>query len=100
MGFNMKRKRYSKGFKAKVAIAALKGEKTVAELASEFGVHSTQVNQWKKQLLDSAAEVFGSGQAKQKAAHEAERDRLYQQVGKLRVELGWLKKPSAKLGVM
>jgi transposase len=53
-----------------------------------------------KQLLDSAAEVFGSGQAKQKAAHEAERDRLYQQVGKLRVELDWLKKPSAKLGVM
>ena len=58
---------------------ALKGEKMVAELAGEFGVHSTQINQWNKQLPDSAAEMFGSGQAKPEAAHEAERDQVYQQ---------------------
>jgi transposase len=88
----MKRKRYGKEFKAKVALEALKGQKTANEITAEYGVHVSQVNTWKKQLLEGAVEVFGRGREREAADREAERDRLYQQVGKLQVELDWLKK--------
>ena len=94
----MKRNRYTKAFKARVALSAIKGHKTVNELATEYEVHPTQINQWKRQALESLPEVFGGKQAREEAAREAERDRLYQQIGKLQVEVDWLKKKTGHLG--
>ena len=88
----MKRKRYSKEFKAKVALEALKGQKTANEIASEYEVHVSQINMWKKQLWEAAPEVFGRGQEREAAQREAERDRLFQQIDKLQVEVDCLKK--------
>ena len=88
----MKRKSYGKEFKAKVALEALKGQKTANEITSEYGVHVSQVNTWKKQLLEAAPEVFSRGKGREAVDREAERDRLYQQIGKLQVEVEWLKK--------
>ena len=93
----MKRKRYTKEFKARVALDAVKGQKTVNELASEYGVHATQINTWKKQLVEALPEVFNGKQARQEEAYEAEKDRLYQQIGKLQVEVDWLKKKTGHL---
>jgi len=94
----MKRKRYTKEFRAKVALEAVKGQKTANELASEFGVHVTQISSWKKQLLASLPEVFSGKQANREADHEAEKDQLYRQIGKLQVEVDWLKKNTGHLG--
>jgi transposase-like protein len=93
----MKRKTFSSEFKAKVAIAALKGQQTANEIAAEFGVHPTQVNTWKKQLLESSSDVFGKGREKREADFEDERDRLYNQIGRLKVEVDWLKKKTGHL---
>ncbi len=93
----MKRTRYTKEFKAKVALEAVKGQKTVNELASEFGVHVSQINDWKKQLLGSLPQVFDRKGAQREAALEAEKDRLYRQIGKLQVEVDWLKKKTGHL---
>ena len=93
----MKRKRYSKEFKARVALEAIKGRKTAAELASEYEVHVSQINPWKKQALEALPEVFGGGQGQEEERREAERDRLYRQIGKLQVEVDWLKKKTGHL---
>jgi len=93
-----KRQRHSDGFKAKVALAALKGDRTVAQLASAFDVHSTQVSQWKKQLQEGASGVFAAGRPSDSVDHEAREAELYQQIGKLQMELDWLKKKVAQLG--
>jgi transposase len=93
----MKRKRYSKEFKARVVLAAIKGQKTASELASEYAVHVSQINLWKKQALEALPEVFGQGQEREEAQREAERDRLFQQIGKLQVEVDWLKKKTGHL---
>jgi transposase-like protein len=93
----MKRKSFNTEFKAKVAIEAIKGHKTVNELASEFEISPSQINNWKKQLLDGASDTFSRGKQKREAEYEAEKDRLYQQVGKLQVELDWLKKKTGHL---
>jgi transposase-like protein len=66
------RKKHNSSFKAKVALAAIKGDRTIAELASEFGVHSNQIYNWKKQLLDGAASVFEGGGLTEGAASEAQ----------------------------
>ncbi len=93
----MKRKNYSKGLKSKVALAAIKGNQTVNEIASEFGIHASLVNRWKKDAIDALPLVFGNSQAKQTKEIENERNRLYQQIGKLQVELDWLKKNTGHL---
>ena len=93
----MIRKKHTKKFKSKVALAAIKGNQTANEIASEFGVHASQVNRWKKEALDSLPEVFGNTQAKAEKEAEKERDLLYQKIGKLQVENEWLKKNLGEL---
>jgi len=85
-------KNYSKELKSKVALAAIKGNQTANEIASEFGIHVSLVNRWKKEAIEALPQVFGNNKAKQDKTTEIERDRLYQKVGKLQFELDWLKK--------
>jgi transposase-like protein len=86
------RKRYSAEFKVRMAIEALKGEKTLNELASEYGVHPTQITQWKKPFESEGPRLFAARLGKQEQAEEALKAQLYQQIGQLKVELAWLKK--------
>lgn len=85
-------KKFTSDFKAQVAITALKGHKTVNEIATEFEVHATQINLWKKQLLEGSKGLFSGKNEKDAELMVQERDRLYTQIGQLTVELNWLKK--------
>jgi len=91
------RKRHDAAFKAKVALEAVKGEKTIAQLSSEYGVHGNQISRWRKQLLEELPGIFSDRRRK------AEKDsgeliaELYRQIGQLKVELDWLKKKSSML---
>jgi transposase-like protein len=87
-----KRRVFGASFKAKVALAACRGDKTTAELASQFGVHAGQVTAWKKQLLEQAAELFEDGRRSRREDRSADEEALYAQIGRLKVELEWLKK--------
>ena len=94
----MTRKRFTSEFKSKVAIEALKGHKTINELASEFDVHPSQITSWKKQLVEVSKSAFQDKKALKAAeTQEAERERLYAQIGKLKVEVDWLKKKTGHL---
>ena len=87
-----KRKQHSATFKAQVALAALKGDRTVNELAAQFGVHPTLIHGWKKQLLSQAETLFTNGSKAAPADTEAEKTELFEQIGRLKMELEWLKK--------
>ena len=87
-----KRKIHSAAFKAQVALAAVKGDKTINELASHYGVHPTLIHAWKKQLLAGADKVFSNGTKAATADAEAEKAELFEQIGRLKMELEWLKK--------
>jgi len=91
------RKQYSAQFKARVAIEAIRGEKTLSQLGSQFKVHPMQIVKWRKSALEQLPELFVDGRAKKAASTEADNDALYQQIGRLKVELDWLKK---KVGVL
>jgi len=87
----MPRKRYTAAFKSKVALEAIKGQKTISEIASEYEVHPNQVSQWKRHLRDGLEDVF-TDPRRSGRSEEKEKDRLYQEIGRLKVELDWLKK--------
>lgn len=93
----MKRSRYSAELKAKVALEAIRGQKTINEIASEYDVHPSQVGTWKKQALESLPEVFSNGKARSREEEQAKLDALYQQIGQLQVELAFLKKRTGHL---
>jgi len=93
-----KRRSFGAAFKAKVALAAARGDKTTAQLAGKFGVHGNQVTSWKKRLLDGAAELFADGRGRKKDEASASEDELYEQIGRLKMEVEWLENKSAQLG--
>jgi putative transposase len=88
------RKRFTGEFKTKLAVEAIKGHKTVAEIAGQHGIHPNQITQWKKQALDGLPDLFTDRRRKHKEDHEKLLAQLYQQIGQLKVELDWLKKKS------
>lgn len=93
-----KAKQYSAQEKAKIAIEAIKGDLTMAQISSQYGVHATQINRWKKEALEAMVSGFNS---KSKAADTSQVElvgQLYQQIGQLTVERDWLKKKSATFG--
>ncbi len=87
-----KRRRFNGSFKAKVALAAVNGDRTMGELAGAFGVHANQITKWKRHLLDGVPRILSEGHREDLRQQEALTDRLYQQIGQLKVELDWLKK--------
>ena len=87
-----RRRRFSAALKAKVALEAIRGQRTVAELAGEHQVHPNQISQWKKQLLDAAEALFADRRVKQEQRQEELVAELYQQIGRLKVEVDFLQK--------
>ena len=86
-----RRKQYTSQFKAQVAVEAIKNQQTV-QIASEYGVHPTQVSQWKKQVLEQLPQLFTNGRSKAAADTDQLVAELYRQIGQLKVELDWLEK--------
>src|SRR5206468_12250065 len=86
------RRRHPAAFKARVALEAAKQTKTVAELAKAYQVHPVQISQWKKQLLDGAESLFRDGRHRDQDQSQAIQDELYEQIGRLNMEVEWLKK--------
>jgi len=91
-----KRRVFSATYKAKVALAAARGDQTTAQLASKFAVHASQVTAWKKQLLGGVAGLFEDGRSRP-AESSSDEQELYEQIGRLKMEVEWLKKKSAQL---
>jgi transposase len=91
-----KKGRWSKEQKFKIALAAIKGDKTIAQIAEEFKAHPNQVSEWKKQLLESGSNIFASAAVNHNKAVEKDRDELIQTIGHQTVKIDWLKK---KLGI-
>jgi transposase len=89
------RKRHTAEFKSKVAIEAIRGQKTSNELTAKYGVHATQINSWKKQALAAIPEVFSRKQGRAQETQQAETDELHRQIGQLIAERDWLKKKSS-----
>jgi transposase-like protein len=92
-----KRKRHSAEFKFKVALEAAKGTKTLSELAQEYQLHPSQISEWKRQLLSEGVSVFSTQNARQQREQAALETQLYEQIGRLKMELEWLKKKVARL---
>ena len=86
------RKRHDASFKARVALEAVKGEKPISQLASEYSVHPNQIGQWKKRLLEDLPSIFSGNRKKEEKDGEDLASELYRQIGQLKVELDWLKK--------
>jgi transposase-like protein len=93
-----KRKRHSASFKAKVALEAAKQTRTIAELAKAYQIHPVQISQWKKQLLDGVETLFRDGRHRERETRQAQQAELYEQIGRLNMEVEWLKKSVARCG--
>ncbi len=92
------RRKLSSALKTKVALEAIRGQKTTAQIASQYGVHSSQVQKWKKMLRDQIPEIFTSGKRRSDSDKDELIEELYKQVGKLQMELDWLKKSTDYFG--
>ena len=92
------KKSYTAQFKAKVALEAVKGERGLSELASKYEVHPNQIGQWRKALLAGMPEVFSEKRRRREEDEEVEKSRLYEEIGRLKMELDWLKKKAELLG--
>jgi len=88
------RKSHTPQFKAKVALDAIREQKTTNELTAEYGIHATQINTWKKQVLSAIPEVFSAKKDKKQQDRQAQVDELHRQIGQLTAERNWLKKNS------
>ncbi len=91
------RKQYSSRFKARVAVEAIRGEKTLSQLGSQFQVHPIQIAKWRKAALERLPELFVDGRTGKGRSEEADKDALYEEIGRLKVELDWLKKKAGLL---
>jgi putative transposase len=94
----VKRKSYGGKYKAKVALEVIKSQKTVSQIASEFDVHPNQATQWKKKVLEELPNIFSRKRKREQRASEELQEELYSQIGKLKVELDWLKKKTGLVG--
>jgi transposase-like protein len=92
------RRNYKAEFKAKVAMEAVAGRRTINEIAKEYELHPNQISQWKKQFLEAVPHVFENGKPRPGETGEELTNQLYEQIGRLKVELDWLKKKSAMFG--
>jgi len=90
-----KRRQHRPEFKFKVALEAAKGTQTIAQLAAQFGIHPNQISKWKQQLLTQGGQLFQPNQSQQQQVHEKHEAQLYEQIGRLKMELEWLEKKSA-----
>lgn len=86
-----KRRNHTPGFKARVALEALKGEKTLGELSQQYDLHPNQIQQWRKKLLEGATDVFGAGEKEHRAVEEEVKE-LHAKIGKLTMERDFLSK--------
>jgi transposase-like protein len=91
------RKPYGAKFKARVALEAIRGEKTLNQLGSQFGVHPVQIAHWRKTALEQLQEIFLDGRTRKARDREVDSDVLYEQIGRLKMELEWLKKKAGML---
>jgi transposase-like protein len=91
------RKQYSPKFKARVAVEAIRGEKTLSQLGSQFKVHPVQIAKWRKAALEQLPELFVDGRTRKAGNGDADTDALYEEIGRLKVQLDWLKK---KVGML
>jgi transposase-like protein len=92
------RRRYDANFKARVALEAIRGERTLAEIASAYGVHPNQISKWKKQVFVELPKIFSGRYEKNETQGKELLNQLYQQIGQLKVELDWLKKKAGLIG--
>ena len=88
------RRSFSAEMKARIALESIKGQKTIQEIASHYGVHPNQVTNWKRQAIEGVPELFADRRSRPDTSEEALKAELYQQIGQLQVELDWLKKKS------
>jgi transposase-like protein len=88
----MIRKKFSSEFKAKVALEAIKGQKTIPEISAQYKVHSTQITKWKQKVINELPGIFSNSHEKESKNQEQQINELYQQIGKLQVENDFLKK--------
>ena len=91
-----RRKRYGPQFKFQVALDAARGTKTINELATEHSLHPNQISQWKRQLLEEGPSVFSTSTAREQRQQEASQAELFEQIGRLKMELEWVKKKAAQ----
>lgn len=97
----MKRKSYSPEFKAKIALEAIKGVMTANEIGAKYEVHPVQISQWKKELLENMGSIFEGKRSRKPADDEqVETGKLYEEIGRLKIEVDWLKKKSEQLSKM
>lgn len=94
-----KRRRHDTAFKARVALEALKGQKTTQQIAAEYEIHPTQVGEWKRTLMEGVGEAFERGKSGGSADFDQEREKLHSKIGELTVKLDFLEKKSKQLGL-